>query len=207
VDASNYFFAGENHWKGSDYGPYRLHFSLYAQLLFDRMTDGRCAVFSDDMQAVATTLLHYVRPDNQTLRIGDFWSDIHTAYSFSHYAMVMFYAGNYYKDPVLKNFAWEHLNQFSKFAISNNSLSPVMLLPLNDPAVPLEDHHTISLTRLTKAPLASAFARALLFPRNDMLLSTDLTFMLSGDGETECYLAGMQSGTWMITDSAGSQKG
>jgi len=182
VDASNYFFAGENHWKGSDYGPYRLHFSLYAQLLFDRMTDGRCAVFSDDMQAVATTLLHYVRPDNQTLRIGDFWSDIHTAYSFSHYAMVMFYAGNYYKDPVLKNFAWEHLNQFSKFAISNNSLSPVMLLTLNDPAVPLEDHHTISLTRLTKAPLASAFARALLFPRNDMLLSTDLTFSLA---ETE----------------------
>ncbi len=160
VDASNYFFASENHWEGSDYGPYRLHFSLYTQLLFDRMTDGECAVFSDDMQDVATTFLHYIRPDNQALRIGDFWSDIHTQYGFSHYAMVMFYAGNYYKDPVLKNFAWQHLNQFTKFATSNNSLSPVMLLTLNDPTVPLEDHHTISLTRLTKTPLVSAFARS-----------------------------------------------
>ena len=158
--ANNYFFASENHWEGSDYGPYRFHFTLYTQLILDRMTNGKCALFSDDMHQVATTLMHYIRPDNQALRIGDVWTEASTKYSLTHYANVMFYAANYYKDPILKGFAREILKDFSTFSLSNNALTPVMLLTLNDPNVSCGDYRTLSLTRLTKTPLESVFARS-----------------------------------------------
>jgi len=159
-EANNYFYKSYNHWEGSMYGPYRLHFAMYANLLIDRMTDGKTQLFSGDIEEVALTFLYYVRPDNQALRIGDVWGESSNSFSLTHYANVAFYTGNYYKNPYLKNYAWQGLSNFGRFTHSNNSLSSVMVLALNDPAVPhTEDYTKLPVTRLTKDPLISLFAK------------------------------------------------
>jgi len=159
VEGQNYYFKSENHWEGSAYGPYRLHFALYTQYLIDRMTDGKVRTFSDDMHAVATTMMHYLRPDGQGIRIGDVWGETGTVYSTEYFYKVAFYAANYYGDEVLKDFAREGLNDYTVYGYSNNALTPVMFLTLNDPTLGYTDHNTKSLVRLTKEPQEAVFAR------------------------------------------------
>ena len=159
-DMQNYFLDSGNHWEGSAYGPFRFHMSLYANTLINRMTNGETDLFTDNLEQVAITFMHYIRPDNQPLRIGDVWGEGGQNYDLYSYYNMAFLAGNLYKNSALKTFSYKGLGNFSRFTYSENNISAVMLLALNDPEVSHEDTVGITLTRTTSYPFTALFARS-----------------------------------------------
>lgn len=160
-EAQNFMYASGNHWEGDNYGPYRAFFSVYANFLISRMTDGKCELLSDDLLETVLTLIYHTRPDNQTLRIGDMWSEKPAVYNFSNHHYVAFIAGSYYKNSYLKTFAYNGLNSFKSFTNNNdNGCSALMVLTMNDPSVSHEDKSDLALTRTNTFPLTSLIARS-----------------------------------------------
>ena len=158
-EAQNFLYQSGSHWEGAFYGAYRTIFTLQSNILFDRMTDGKYRPFSDDLNEVVTTLTHYVRPDGQSLRIGDM-NENHTSIQYSRTITAAYYAGNFYKNSELKNFAYTRLADFGAFSFGGAGLSPVQFLVTNDPSVSHELEAPRALTRTTRWPLTNLFARS-----------------------------------------------
>ena len=149
--AQNYFYASNSHWEGSAYGLDRLMFSLVGDTIINRMTDGKYSLF-ENMEEVAITFLHYIRPDNQALRIGDVYGENVKTYNLNGYYRTAFLAGNLYKNSSLKSFSYQQMNY-------DRNLSYVMYLAINDPTVSWVDTTKLSLTRLNKYPYTSLIAK------------------------------------------------
>ena len=160
VKIQDFYYSSGSHWEGTGYGTYRMHFSLYAQLLIDRMTDGEYKLFTDDMEDVAITFMTYYRPDNQLLRIGDGWQERGTIYEMFGLNNMAFLAGNYYGNAYLKSIAYEGLDKFTSFSYYNNNLSPIMILAINDIGVSHVYKGTPPLVNTTTYPFSSLTARS-----------------------------------------------
>ena len=160
VRIQDFFNSSGAHWEGAGYGPYRMYFSMYAQCLVDRMTDGKEKLFGDDMEKVAITFMNYIRPDNQLLRIGDGWQERGQTFELLGRNLIAFIAGNYYGNAYLKSISYKELNSFGYFVYYNTSLSPVMVLALNDVSVPHVYEEKAPLVNTTKYPFSSITARS-----------------------------------------------
>ena len=156
----DYFNQSGAHWEGSGYGPYRLYSSFYASYLLNRMTDGKEKLFSDDMEKVVITFMHYVRPDNQVLRIGDGWQERESYYDLSGNYILAFLAGNYYRNSYLKSIAYEGLKKFSTFTYSNTNITPIMHLAFNDITLSHVYTETPPLVNKTTFPFTSLTAHS-----------------------------------------------
>ena len=160
-DAQNFLYSSGTHWEGDNYGNYRIFFSLYSNFLINRMTDGEHELLSDDMHEAVITLMHNMRPDNQTLRIGDSWTEKSSSYNLSNHWYTAFIAGAYYKDSYLKTFAYDGLSKFTQFTgDGDNGVSWLMVLTMNDPSVSHDDHSNLEITRTTKFPFTNLYARS-----------------------------------------------
>ena len=158
--AQDYFNQSGAHWEGNGYGPYRMYFSLYANFLTSRMTDGKATLFSDDMHKVATNFTQYLRPDNQMLRIGDIWHERGKTYDFGELYKVAFLAGNYYSDNHLKSISYSGFDSFTSFSYYNNNISPIMHLAFNDVSVAHTWTGELPLINVTTYPYSSITARS-----------------------------------------------
>ena len=157
--SQNFLFQSGSHWEGAFYGAYRTTFTLQSNILFDRMTDGKYRPFSDDLNEVVTTLTHYVRPDGQSLRIGDM-NENHTSIQYSRTINAAYYAGNLYKNSELKSFAYKGLAGFGAFSYGGAGVSAVQFLTTNDPSVSHDLEKPKALTRTSRWPLTNIFARS-----------------------------------------------
>lgn len=160
-EAQNFLYSSGAHWEGDNYGNYRLFFSIYSNFLISRMTDGKYELFDDSMHQVALTLAQNFRPDGQTLRIGDMWTEKTPYYNLVNHWWTMFIAGSYYKDSYLKTRAWEGLKQFSQLVGNgDNGVSALVILTMNDPKISHNDHSELSLTRTTTFPFTTLYGRS-----------------------------------------------
>lgn len=112
-----------------------------------------------EMGKVAYQWIYTRRPDGQLLREGD---DYNEGASKNKYwntiPGVLFYAANFYKDPIL-NKEFMKAGGTSSFAYSPWSRTPVQTLVFNDPTVGKEDVSTLPLTKYFNSPLGAMVAR------------------------------------------------
>lgn len=148
------------HWQGCAYGPYRLYFLLFAQHLISCMTEGQCELFSPHLHDAARGFLHILRPDGQALRIGDDFNEYGERYALNCYHLQAFFASSLYHDSVLKGFAKKGLQGFRLFYYTNNALSPVMFLVLNQPKLPCAELEQLPKTACFGSPLGCCISRS-----------------------------------------------
>ncbi len=187
VEAQNHLYASGTQWEGSWYNSYRTHPALMANIFVNRMTDGAVTPFENVGNAVVTSL-HTLRPDGQIFRIGDFYHrENQNHYDFTVMGAVCFYAGNFYEDPRVKAFAYEHRDNFTYFTYGTTGLSPIQFLINNDPEVSHTYEGTAPLTRTTTFPYTSLFAKSANNDKNafSVYMSMAETFA-SSHGHMEC---------------------
>ncbi len=80
------------HFDGTDYGSYRTAFIYWVGLIFLSMTGER--IFTENTENIAEWLLYTIRPDGQSLRIGNAFIEDKGGYTMEHpYTVPMFLAG------------------------------------------------------------------------------------------------------------------
>lgn len=159
VPAKEYWFASGTQHKGSAYGPYRYMWDLWGQWLIYRMSGE--TIYSENASQVAYQWIYTRRPDGQLLREGDDYNEKNYgdgAY-WTNTANMLFYASNFYKDPVLKKELLRENSELSDFTYSNDTLTPVQVLVFNDPTIGKESVSSLPLTKYFASPLGAMIAR------------------------------------------------
>lgn len=135
IPPRDFYFQSHSHHQGSLYGPYRYRFELYLEILFSCMTNGQEHLFDPVMKEVAITFLCNLRADGEPFRDGDDPQDGNRQfYPILIYRQNAFYASVLYRDPMLRDFAFEE---------GGTGLVPALeLLLLDDPAVGRVDCRT-----------------------------------------------------------------
>ncbi len=155
VDMQNFLYQSGSHNEGSTYAPYRAGASLMANILINKMSDGKELPFKH-LDTLATTMTYYFRPDEQVMAIGDFGG---STYNF-YYANYMFYASSLYDDSYFKSFAYKYSSGFTNFSIDDCGVSSVKFLALNDPERSYVYEGSAPLTNTTSYPLTNIFAKS-----------------------------------------------
>lgn len=170
-----------SHWQGSAYGPYRFHFQLYFEALFRAINEDKpdLSFYGKDLDRIAVTFINYIRPDGQSLRIGDEFNELGKEYKLQMFCFSSFLASALFKNPYAKDFAKKGLKDFSVFLNNNNALTPVMFLSLNDTELIPQDHRDLPLVNANGSPLGSIIARS---SRKDK--DAVMTYMKIGEAGT-----------------------
>lgn len=156
VPATDYFSASGSHWQGSNYGPYRYFWLLCSEALVRTMSGGSFSLYNDTLGDIATTLLHYERPDGQALRIGDTGvTDMTISYGYN--ALM---AGWLYGDKALIANAYDLTEKFTQFGTSGLTVTAPMFLALNQPELMQGMSSRLELVRYSGSPLGSIIARS-----------------------------------------------
>lgn len=156
VPPTDYFSASGSHWQGANYGPHRYHWLLVSETLARAMSGGKYSLYNDTLGEIATTLLHYERPDGQALRIGDSGvTDLSIGYAYN--ALL---AGWLYGDQALVSNAYDMTGGFSKFGNSGVTVTAPMFLALHQPELMEGMSSKLELVRYSGSPLGSIIARS-----------------------------------------------
>ena len=160
--AQNYMLAGEMHWEGAYYGPFRFCNLLDAQLLTLCMTKGEVELLNgDNLHSVANTFMDFTLPGITYDRIHVFEMGDVGASSFWDYFDACFMSATLFDDAALKGFALEFYEDFLFNNCNFNYISPVRYLILNEPEIEEEDPFADrSLLKITKFPSSTIFARS-----------------------------------------------
>ena len=132
LPARQYHYTSHMFHQGSGYGSYRGQWDYNATWIFDTL--GQKKIFGDDQQYTAYWFLYLRRPDGQLMRDGDASTNGSEIGAYSNdMKRVMMLAGNYYKDPYLKQEAMRSNSYLQNFAYGHGNTSPVEFLIFNDP--------------------------------------------------------------------------
>jgi hypothetical protein len=157
-----YYQSGMPNFQGSNYGPYRSLFDLWAALLITRA--GCPDPFDGAIPRWDDAFLYYERPDGQMWRTGDDTGERHAPYAVSTYAVNAFYASALTGNSAVKGYAARVLGNFSRFPSnssgeSDDTLTPVQFIICNNPSVPADTPEKLPLVRYNGSPLGEYFAR------------------------------------------------
>jgi len=160
VPAKEYWFATGTQHQGSAYGSYRYMWDLWGQWLIYRMS-GETIYNKEKASQVAYQWIYTRRPDGQLMRDGDDYNEKNYADGayWTNTGNMLFYASNFYKDPVLKKEFLRQNNGISDFQYSNDTLTPVQVLVFNDPTVGKENISSLPLTKYFASPYGAMVAR------------------------------------------------
>jgi len=161
IPAVNYFAASGAHWEGSMYGPFRVYWILNAQLLMERMTNGKCKLFSDDLHRMCQYFMHNLRPDDSYFRYGDCDEESRIYLDYNYLSMA-FLGSVSYNDAQLKSYYYFQTNGFSAIPHNHNYISPIQFLILNNPDLEIlkDSYEGLSLVNVTNYPFSSVIARS-----------------------------------------------
>ena len=149
LPAHNYYYQSGSHWQGSAYGPSRYASTVVAEALIYGMTGGKERLFDPMMAEASLTFLYYIRADGEPFRIGDDWADRSKAYLIGGYHATAFYIANLYRNPILRDFAFEK---------SMVPADAALILLLDDPTVGRASRLALSPVRYNGSPLGSYIA-------------------------------------------------
>ncbi len=131
VPGQNELLKAGFHGQGIAYGASRLYSLMTGECWYSYMYDGEKHLFTEKVHDATLTFLKAIRPDGETLRIGD---DFLQGRRFCHIIICALMGAGLYKDPVLKGFAAHETDDFSIFWL--NGMNPVDVLLFNDASVP-----------------------------------------------------------------------
>jgi len=158
VPARNFMYEAGSHNQGSAYGPYRFYFELWSALLIKRLNG--CELYDfGNMRRVMPTFFSWLRPDGQSLRIGDDFNEKAKTYTKGALSSAAFYSAALFGDGVSKQYAYDVFDGFTKFNCSNNMTTPAQLLIFNDPLVPMRSMDLLPAYHITTYPRSGATLR------------------------------------------------
>ena len=158
VPSRNYWFTSESHHQGSAYGSSSRHeCELWSQWLIYRMSGE--TVYIPEMSRVVYQWIYTRRPDGQLLREGDDYNEGTGKNKYwNTLGGPLFYASNFYKDPILKKQYMRDAGPAS-FAYGPWSRTPVQFMIFNDPTIGRGEVETLPLTKYLGSPLGAMVAR------------------------------------------------
>lgn len=162
VAARNYWFASETHHQGSAYGMYRYNWSLWGELLINKMSGQNAYI--PEAGKVPYQWIYTRRPDGQHLREGDDYNENNNNVNLWRTSMnvILILSANMFKDPILKKHLLRDNNELQNFSYQNTTASPVQVLLINDPSIDISSKADITELPLTKyfaSPLGQMIAR------------------------------------------------
>ncbi len=158
VKTPNWYYQSGVQHQGSAYGTVaRLYPNIAADMMMYAATGER--IFTVDLANVVLTHINRVRPDDESIRIGDDFNQVGSFYGMTQLAKVAFFAGNYYGSSVAKTW-YEYLGAY--FDPTAAELSKAMFVIMNNPSVKLNasPYEGLELVHTTKYPSSSVVARS-----------------------------------------------
>ncbi len=148
--------------QGTKYFAYRVQWEMMATLLFDAM--GHPDIFGEELQDSIRNFLYVRRGDGYVLADGDgSYHNDNFGYYYKQPSKSLFFAGNYYDDPILK---WEAMREIKNMtpsaptdASSNQDFSCVEFLIFNNPDLDGEPVNRLPLTHYQPSPMGGMIAR------------------------------------------------
>ena len=154
VPGQNYVVNSGFHGQGVAYGASRLSSLMKAECWYSYMFDNQKHLFSDKVEDACLTFLKTIRPDGETLRIGD---DFFQGRRYSHMIICSLLGAGLYKNPILKGFAANQTDDFSLFWM--HGLNPVDVILFNDASVERKELDSLPLVSLYGEPTGAVIAK------------------------------------------------
>ncbi len=174
VKTPNWYYQSGSHHQGSAYGTTpRLYPNMAADMMMYAATGTR--IFSEDihLDEVVLSAIYRLRPDGESLRIGDDYNQTGSSYGYGHLAQVAFYAGNYYKNETVKS--WYKYWSYSP-SPGPYEFSRPMYLMFNDPTVGYSTklQYGLNLVHYNGSPLGAMVARSAWNDKNAWMTYTNI---------------------------------
>ncbi len=170
----NWYYVSNDVHQGTAYGTVaRLFPNIAADMMMYSATGERIFSENIDFAEVIMSSIYKMRPDDESLRIGDDYNQTGSKYGTGNIAIMAFYAGNYYGNATAK--AWyEYLG--SPIPTTTGEMSRVMYLLINDPSVTVgdDDLYNLSLIRYNGSPAGSMIARSAWGDENAWMTYTNI---------------------------------
>lgn len=176
TEAPNWYYPSGTMFQGSAYG-YVTHSHMNAELLVERMSGEKLYKGDFSFETIANTFISYIRPDDESLRIGDdFNQNGQTGYGKDTHIMTFGYFLS--KSPTLKAWLKYRTNDFSIIDWNSDTMAvtPIKMLLFNDSSVVCtdDDRFTLPLAYNTYAPLSSLIARSAWNDENAWMTFTNI---------------------------------
>ena len=154
VPGQNHVVKAGFHGQGVAYGASRLSSLMKAECWYSYMYDNKKHLFSEKVEDACIGFLKTIRPDGETLRIGD---DFFQGRRFSHVIICSLLGGGLYHNPVLKGFAANQTDDFSLFWL--HGMHPLDVLLFNDPKTPRKELDELPLVICFDEPAGVVIAK------------------------------------------------
>ncbi len=186
-----FFYSSGLQPQGSAYGMVP---RLYPNMAMDVLLFAAAGkhVLNVDLVAPVITAINRVRPDGENLRVGDDYNNTPKKYDMGGLAIMAFFAGAYYKNPIAK--AWSHYLGVHPYK-NASELSVPMYLIANDPTVPNDPEllfKPLKLSHYNPYPAGSVVARSAWNDKNAWMTYTNIEEVASENHDHK------DSGTFQI---------
>ena len=185
ISAPDWYYKSGANFQGSAYGQGKTIVNLLSEMLVYKMS-GKF-MYKPKFCDTAYTFLHYIRPDDQSLRIGDdFWQRL-THYPLYETGDLAFLAGSLYEDAYLIEWAKKLTNNFASVDWRRDQLliTPVTFLLFNKPWLTTsgKDIYSIPLTNFNGSPTGAIIARSAWNDKNAWMTYTKVGEAYAGNHE------------------------
>lgn len=170
VPVRDYYFLSGMQSQGNCYGNSRNPHDLMAQHL-TRVATGE-DLFHGDLDAVARSFIHNLRPDDTSFRTGDDQGQRFDGYMQLGYDLNLLYAARLYRDGIAKDEAFRVGNNVLVFRrpISHDQWTGVHFLIWNDPTLERKSAASLPTTVYFPSPVGHYIARSSWEDRNAVCL-------------------------------------
>ena len=160
IEPRNFYYKSGSIHQGNNYGQStRFLADLWSAALIKRMSGE--LIYDESMSKVLYGQVYAIRPDGETLRMGDDFTETFSNPYNKIYWRAAFYAGNLFGDPVLRGLAKSATNgfEYTGYLSGNEHLSPAIHLIFNDPSIGTAELSTLPLTYYMGSPLGQTITR------------------------------------------------
>ncbi len=174
VKTPNWYYQSGSHHQGSAYGTVpRLYPNMAADMMMYAATGVR--IFSEDISfaEVVISAIYRLRPDGESLRIGDDYNQTGVRYGLTHLACVAFHAGNYYGNAVARS--WYKDLGAAPGSSTTEFTIPIYLIS-NDPSIETSEElqYSLDLVLYNGSPLGAMVARSAWNDENAWMTYTNM---------------------------------
>ena len=168
VPYREFYFKSGMQSQGNSYGAARFFSDLNCQYLA-RTGTGK-DIFRVDLNAVAHSFIHNIRPDNTHLRLGDDMGQRAYPYMFLVYDRTELLTAALDHDPMAKSEAYRMKDNIIKYSKPATYFTGVKFLIWNDPTLGYEDYRTLPTYLYNGAPVCQIITRDSWYDENATML-------------------------------------
>jgi heparin/heparan-sulfate lyase len=185
IAAPDWYYRSGANFQGSAYGQGKTIVNLLSEMLVYKMS-GKY-MYKSKFRDTAYTFLHYIRPDWQSLRIGDDFWQRNRSYTLYETGDLAFLAGSLYEDAYLIEWAKNLTSNFASVDWRRDQLliTPVTFVLFNKPwlSTSVKDIYSIPLTNFNGSPTGAIIARSAWNDKNAWMTYTKVGEAYAGNHE------------------------